>query len=287
MGGPTRSEGQSHAIPTSISTSSSASWRATTARRCAASIWRMSRRDGRVRTLLAERQDRPRHAADRRDAHARQQRQAGALFRDQRRRRAVPLHRHLSSAWSAARCGSAWTRRRRTARRRTASSTSATSPFAARARSTSVVSNAPNASSEHQHRVQRRRAPTSPARPGRMTIRDGVVRGPMIGATIEGNIDYARDEVRDARHAGAALRPQQHVRADSDRRPVPRRRQQRGHVRHHLRGDRPDQQSARRWSIRSRRSRRACCASSSNSASAGPATAHFAEPTQSARSRPA
>jgi hypothetical protein len=32
--------------------------------------------------------------------------------------------------------------------------------------------------------------------PGRMIIRDGVVRGPVIGATIDGNIDYARDEVR-------------------------------------------------------------------------------------------
>jgi hypothetical protein len=31
--------------------------------------------------------------------------------------------------------------------------------------------------------------------PGRMAIRDGVVRGPMIGATVEGNIDYARDQV--------------------------------------------------------------------------------------------
>ena len=31
--------------------------------------------------------------------------------------------------------------------------------------------------------------------PGRMTIRDGVVNGPMIGATIEGTIDYARDDV--------------------------------------------------------------------------------------------
>ena len=31
--------------------------------------------------------------------------------------------------------------------------------------------------------------------PGRMWIRDGVVRGPMIGATVEGNIDYARDKV--------------------------------------------------------------------------------------------
>ena len=70
---------------------------------------------------------------------------------------------------------------------------------------------------------------------------------------------------RDARHAGAALWPQQHVRPNSDRRPVPRR-QQRGHVRHHLRGERSHQQSAHRWSIRSRRSRPACCASSSSSA---------------------
>lgn len=31
--------------------------------------------------------------------------------------------------------------------------------------------------------------------PGRTTIRDGVVKGPMIGATMEGLIDYARDEV--------------------------------------------------------------------------------------------
>lgn len=31
--------------------------------------------------------------------------------------------------------------------------------------------------------------------PGRMSIRDGVVRGPTVGATIEGNIDYVRDAV--------------------------------------------------------------------------------------------
>ena len=31
--------------------------------------------------------------------------------------------------------------------------------------------------------------------PGRMAIRDGVLRGPMIGATVEGNIDYAHDRV--------------------------------------------------------------------------------------------
>jgi Protein of unknown function len=31
--------------------------------------------------------------------------------------------------------------------------------------------------------------------PGRMAIRDGVLRGPLIGATIEGQIDYVRDDV--------------------------------------------------------------------------------------------
>jgi hypothetical protein len=32
--------------------------------------------------------------------------------------------------------------------------------------------------------------------PGRISLREGVVRGPIIGATIDGHIDYARDEVR-------------------------------------------------------------------------------------------
>ena len=31
--------------------------------------------------------------------------------------------------------------------------------------------------------------------PGKMAIRDGIVRGPLVGATVEGNIDYVRDEV--------------------------------------------------------------------------------------------
>src|SRR5262245_22746621 len=31
--------------------------------------------------------------------------------------------------------------------------------------------------------------------PGEMAIRDGVVRGPLVGATVEGNVDYIRDEV--------------------------------------------------------------------------------------------
>jgi hypothetical protein len=32
--------------------------------------------------------------------------------------------------------------------------------------------------------------------PGKLTIRDGLVRGPAIGATIEGNLDYQNDAVR-------------------------------------------------------------------------------------------
>jgi hypothetical protein len=31
--------------------------------------------------------------------------------------------------------------------------------------------------------------------PGRLTIRDGVVRGPIIGATVDGSVDYQRDEI--------------------------------------------------------------------------------------------
>ena len=32
--------------------------------------------------------------------------------------------------------------------------------------------------------------------PGRLTLRDGVVRGPVVGATIEGHVDYAANDVR-------------------------------------------------------------------------------------------
>jgi hypothetical protein len=32
--------------------------------------------------------------------------------------------------------------------------------------------------------------------PGKFIIRDGVLRGPVIGATVDGQIDYPRDEVR-------------------------------------------------------------------------------------------
>ena len=31
--------------------------------------------------------------------------------------------------------------------------------------------------------------------PGRMAVRDGIVRGPQVGATVEGQVDYAKDDV--------------------------------------------------------------------------------------------
>jgi len=31
--------------------------------------------------------------------------------------------------------------------------------------------------------------------PGKMAVRDGIVRGPLVGATVEGNIDYTREDV--------------------------------------------------------------------------------------------
>ena len=72
--------------------------------------------------------------------------------------------------------------------------------------------------------------------PGTMAVRDGVVRGPMVGATIEGNIDYARDEV----HLRGTFVPLYGLNNMFGQIPivgtVPRRRQQRRPVRHHLRG---------------------------------------------------
>ena len=56
-----------------------------------------------------------------------------------------------------------------------------------------VVSNAPNPA-QNNIDFSNARADFTRA-PGRMTVRDGVLRGPMLGATVEGNIDYARDQV--------------------------------------------------------------------------------------------
>ena len=54
--------------------------------------------------------------------------------------------------------------------------------------------------------------------PGRMAVRDGIVRGPLVGVTVEGQVDYTKKFNTSARHICAVLRPQQHVRAIADRR---------------------------------------------------------------------
>ncbi len=60
-----------------------------------------------------------------------------------------------------------------------------------------VVANAPQAQQAPQYNaVEFTLARADFTRtPGRMTVRNGIVNGPMIGATIDGSIDYGRDEV--------------------------------------------------------------------------------------------
>jgi hypothetical protein len=57
-----------------------------------------------------------------------------------------------------------------------------------------VVSNSPNGAQNTNIEFSQARADFTRI-PGRMSVRDGVLRGPIIGATVEGNIDYARDQV--------------------------------------------------------------------------------------------
>ena len=73
----------------------------------------------------------------------------------------------------------------------------------------------------------------SPARPAGSPSVKALVRGPTIGATIDGNIDFAKKRRAHARHLRAALRLEQRLRPDSDRRIIPRR-QQRRLARHHV-----------------------------------------------------
>ena len=102
--------------------------------------------------------------------------------------------------------------------------------------------------------------------PGKLAIRDGVVWGPAIGATMEGQFDYARDDVRLRGTFVPAYRAQQLPRALADRRHVPRRRPERRRVRHDLRGRRSAGQRRSCASIRCRWSRPDSSARSSNSA---------------------
>ncbi len=57
-----------------------------------------------------------------------------------------------------------------------------------------VVSNSPNQAQNTNIDFSQARADFTRI-PGRMSVRDGVLRGPIIGATVEGNIDYIRDQV--------------------------------------------------------------------------------------------
>ena len=74
---------------------------------------------------------------------------------------------------------------------------------------------------------------------GRFAIKEGVVRGPMIGANDGRLYRLPARRGPHARHVRAVLRAQQHVRADPGVRAVPRRRQQRRPRRPDLRGGRP------------------------------------------------
>jgi len=59
-----------------------------------------------------------------------------------------------------------------------------------------VLSGAPNGGTPQKGAVEFSELHSDFTRfPGRMAIRDGVVRGPLVGATIEGQIDYLKDEV--------------------------------------------------------------------------------------------
>jgi hypothetical protein len=71
------------------------------------------------------------------------------------------------------------------------------SSFTVRGESTldRVVANAPNAASQSNNIDFSQARADFTRLPGRMIIKDGVLRGPMIGATVEGNIDYVRDQV--------------------------------------------------------------------------------------------
>ena len=157
---------------------------------------KLSRRSGAITQLGGERQARARCAADRGPARTRHQRAPGGVRRDQRCRRVFPVQRHLSAACSAARCGWRSTRTAPIPRRRRASSTSAISRCAAKPRSTASPRRRNSPAVRRPAWTSRACGWISPACSARFTVRDGVVKGPAIGATVDGYIDYNRDDVR-------------------------------------------------------------------------------------------
>ena len=77
--------------------------------------------------------------------------------------------------------------------------------------------------------------------PGKLAVRDGVVWGPVMGATIEGQFDYAARQCEHARHVRAGLCAEQLPGARADRRAVHGRTERR-RVRRDLRDRRSDRQ---------------------------------------------
>ena len=165
-------------------------------------------------------------------------------------------------ACMAGRCGSRWIRRRRTSRRRSAT-----------LHRDFVGARRDRLSSGGVERAGRSRtAPASISREctGRlhprarqMSIRDGIVRGPLVGATIEGKSITLRDDV----HLRGTFVPFYGLNNMFGQIPivgtVPRRRQQRRPARHHLRGCRAAERPARDRQPRHRDRARHACASSS------------------------
>ena len=181
-----------------------------------------------------------------------------------RRRRAVPLHRHLSRRSTAARCGSRWIRRPPIRRRRTGMLN--IRDFAVRGEAGARPRRAGAPSRATQQLGRRVLAPARRLHPLARPLRDPRGRGARPGdRRHHRRLDrlHARRRAH-ARHVRAALRPQQHVRPDPDLRAVP------AAAATKACSASPTRWSARRArrccaSIRSRRWRRACCASSSNS----------------------
>ena len=154
----------------------------------------LSRRDGPDAHLRHDRQARARCRADRRSARL-SGRAPGHLSRIERRRRAVALHRHLFARGRRADVDRDGSADRRASRRRKACSTFATSRSAAkRSWSARCQRRPPDAASNGvefaRMRVEFTRVPAS------SRCATAWCGARSIGATIEGQIDYARDDVR-------------------------------------------------------------------------------------------
>ena len=77
------------------------------------------------------------------------------------------------------------------------------------------------------------------------SLHDAIINGPLLGATMRGNIDFRARAHQPVGHLCAALRPQRRHRRRADHRRPAVRPQWRGHVRHHLRGAGPNLEARR------------------------------------------